>query len=433
MNDRAVSEVLGSMLIFALVVMLLGILQATAVPQQNADVEFKHTQQVSDQVVDLRTAIMDAAKSGGERTASITLGTEYPSRFFLINPPPAPGTLQTTAPATMETKGPSDFSVKSACDLGSGGSSVHTRTIEYKADYNTLQSAPTIGYEHGFTYRKYEDGLRIDNEQVLINGDTITLLPFTDDFSRNGVSKTSIDIASSRMGQTPASPSGDFQIIIPSGLEARHWRQHEELLEDELADGTVKKVEDNGDRIEITFPGGTDYDVRCSVLSLDDPPSANPPIVADANSLGVNPNGPEGVIFDGASMRGNDNEVEVTLHNRDDDTWQNVTHMRLAFYNPNGQGGSGADEQPGSAKVVGTSFNHTGEFADVDDINIEPSLSNSFTLEFYCGLEGGMPTYKVAQGDFFVVTVLFENGETANYFIGSPSTTSPGGTRCSGP
>ncbi|MEF8831591.1 MAG: hypothetical protein V5A23_08670 [Halobacteriales archaeon] len=47
-DDRAVSEVIGAVLVFALLVTTLSIYQVMAIPGQNASVEYKHSQAVVD-------------------------------------------------------------------------------------------------------------------------------------------------------------------------------------------------------------------------------------------------------------------------------------------------------------------------------------------------------------------------------------------------
>jgi len=85
----------GAVLLFATIIIALSVYQATVVPAENSDVEYRHSQQVQGQLVDVRNALVATAETGDARPATVSLGTEYPNRVFLVNPPPAAGTLRT--------------------------------------------------------------------------------------------------------------------------------------------------------------------------------------------------------------------------------------------------------------------------------------------------------------------------------------------------
>ena len=96
-DERAVTVQIGAILLFATIIIALSLYQATVVPSQNADVEYKHSQTVQNQLSDVRNAILRTAGSGNTQPVSVSLGTQYPSRVFLMNPPPATGTIRTGA------------------------------------------------------------------------------------------------------------------------------------------------------------------------------------------------------------------------------------------------------------------------------------------------------------------------------------------------
>ncbi|MFP4530932.1 MAG: hypothetical protein ACLFNC_06550, partial [Halodesulfurarchaeum sp.] len=63
-DDRAVSTVIGFILIFAILIILLSTYQAVWVPIQNSQVEYDHYQTVSDDITDARSAIFEARTNG---------------------------------------------------------------------------------------------------------------------------------------------------------------------------------------------------------------------------------------------------------------------------------------------------------------------------------------------------------------------------------
>ena len=95
-DDRGQSIQVGAVLIFAALILLLSLYQATVVPQQNEQIEFDHSQQVQGELLDLRNAVASTFGDAARRSVSVRLGTTYPPRFLAVNPPPASLTLITT-------------------------------------------------------------------------------------------------------------------------------------------------------------------------------------------------------------------------------------------------------------------------------------------------------------------------------------------------
>ncbi|WP_435154768.1 hypothetical protein [Haladaptatus sp. DFWS20] len=85
----------GTILLFATLIVAMSLYQATAIPTQNAEVEFRHNERIHGQMQDVRNAVIRTGATGAGQRTSVTLGTQYPSRMFFINPPPTSGTLQT--------------------------------------------------------------------------------------------------------------------------------------------------------------------------------------------------------------------------------------------------------------------------------------------------------------------------------------------------
>ncbi|MCX9084613.1 MAG: hypothetical protein OIN87_07450 [Candidatus Methanoperedens sp.] len=85
-NDRGVSEIIGVILIFGILVLFLGILQSMSVPQWNKQIEAAHFNTIYDDVLDMRQIIQETAIFNLSRTAVIHASLDYPTRMFLYNP-----------------------------------------------------------------------------------------------------------------------------------------------------------------------------------------------------------------------------------------------------------------------------------------------------------------------------------------------------------
>ncbi|MFW5957257.1 MAG: hypothetical protein ACOCQ7_02350, partial [Natronomonas sp.] len=95
-------------------------------------------------MVDVRNAVLDA-KIKGERTrAGVSLGTQYPTRIFAMNPPDPSGSIRTTNPETITVY--RDDGAEEVEFLDENDQ--ETRFIEYTPTYSEFQSHGTLRYEN---------------------------------------------------------------------------------------------------------------------------------------------------------------------------------------------------------------------------------------------------------------------------------------------
>ena len=84
-QDAAVSNIIGTIIVFAFVVILLAIFQVAAVPIWNQSVEFEHSQRVQDDVGQLHDSIVLSATTGRATTQSVELvAVSERRRVFLL-------------------------------------------------------------------------------------------------------------------------------------------------------------------------------------------------------------------------------------------------------------------------------------------------------------------------------------------------------------
>jgi len=85
-DEKAVSEVVGAMLVLLILVVYLGILQAYEVPKWNKELEKQQFDIAYGDLLDLRSGIEDVSSKNIPRTNNIHMGVRYPQRFLLSNP-----------------------------------------------------------------------------------------------------------------------------------------------------------------------------------------------------------------------------------------------------------------------------------------------------------------------------------------------------------
>ena len=270
-DARGQSVVIGSLLIFTVLILAFSGYQAFAVPDQNAEVEAEHFQTVEDQFARLQGGVVNAVGEADTRSTSIALGTQYPSRAFALNPPPAAGRLETTAPGDVE------FATSENVCRADGTAT--TRSLVYTPGYNEFREPRAVGYENRVLSREFEGGTRYDQRLVRSSGgtDEISLFLLTGGVSENGVNSYSLELnGSNRHTTTLTNP----QVTLPSRFDAATWE--DEILADR---SDVTAAPATSGRVELSFDGG-DYRVSCAVAGLDSDPAFSPPSDVDTGTDG---------------------------------------------------------------------------------------------------------------------------------------------------
>lgn len=199
LDRRGVSEVIGGILMFAVVVMLLSIMQMQLVPAANEGVEFQHNQQVQEDFSELHAAMSRSATRGGGESVSVQLGMTYPTRMLFFNPPPVSGSLRTTEKKAVRIQNVEGLDQDVQEYLSSLSSpEFETRLLTYSAHYNRYDRAPSTQMEYGILYRNYsqEDRTIIEDSGTLIDGRQISLTLLSGTVSETSVGTTSTQVQS---------------------------------------------------------------------------------------------------------------------------------------------------------------------------------------------------------------------------------------------
>ncbi|MFC7195919.1 hypothetical protein ACFQL4_16920 [Halosimplex aquaticum] len=233
-DDRGQSIQIGAVLVFAAVVLLLSLYQATVVPQQNERVEFDHSQQIRGELLDLRNAVVSTVGDSAQRSVSVTLGTTYPTRVLAVNPPPASGQLRTVGTAdgdvslgvtnaTALDDETDDFWDGRRRDYDTGG-------IVYRPNYNEYGQPPSTIYENSVLYDEFAaEGTTVARSgQALIDGRSISLVALNGSLSESSSGTRSVDVrpasASSRtVAVRNASPGSNVTVRVPTRLSESRW------------------------------------------------------------------------------------------------------------------------------------------------------------------------------------------------------------------
>lgn len=178
-EDRAVSEVLGGILLFGIVVALLVILQVAAVPGWNQQVEYEHNQRVQSDLGDLGDSFSRIAATGRAEASAIEAGVRYPVRPFLLNPPAAEGWVFTSdvRNVTISNAKAVNEETNDYFELTSGTLSLQTRDLVFRPDYNEFRNAPrSVLGAGGLFYNEYAEASILLDGGNLIQGNRITLM-----------------------------------------------------------------------------------------------------------------------------------------------------------------------------------------------------------------------------------------------------------------
>ncbi|WP_049947192.1 SNUT3/LISCH7 family protein [Halarchaeum acidiphilum] len=216
MSDRrAVAELVGAIMLFGILIISLSLYQAQVVPAQNERVEYQHSQQVQNQLTDVRNAILGTAWSGNSRPTSVTLGTRYPGRTVAVNPPPATGRLATeelgNVTLTNVTAASGPGGLREYLESKDHTLSYGTSALVYTPDYNEYHDAPRTVYENTLLYNAFASGdersLPLTGDSLVsASGDRVSLVVLTGDYRENGVGSATVD------PQSVSTPSGGVYV-----------------------------------------------------------------------------------------------------------------------------------------------------------------------------------------------------------------------------
>ena len=286
-DDRAVSAVVGFILIFGILVLTLSVYQAQIVPQQNAQTEFEHFEESQNELIELRNSISTAGQTDVSQFPSVTLGTNYQTRLLTINPAPPAGTLQTSEKynITISNGNPED-------DLN-----ISTRFLEYQPGYNEITVGPTQ-YEHSVLYLDERDrgnNVRIIEDQHLVKDGTVRITPLQNEFQQTGTDRVTLELYPQEQVDTSEFPEQDgepLNVTIPTQLdEDEYWN---DALEEVGSIYQGVDTEVHGEEIHALNLSVEEDDLEVNTVGIQLEPDESPAKNTDPRRINNGGNGGDG-------------------------------------------------------------------------------------------------------------------------------------------
>jgi len=258
-DTRGVSEVVGFILVFAVLILALSTYQAAIVPQQNAQAEFQHFEDVRNEMIELRNSISTAGQTDVSQFPSVTLGTNYRTRTVTVNPPPPAGTLQTSEPynITIANKSGSQMNIS-------------TRFIEYQPGYHEISIGSTW-YEHSVLYLDERDrgGVSIIEEQNIVKNKTVRITALQNQSQETGTGRVTLELYT--RDRVNKFPSGNLTVRVPTRLtEDDYW-------DEALADtGDIYQGVDSGSEVNRLNLSVNETDLEVNTVGIRGEPDEGP-------------------------------------------------------------------------------------------------------------------------------------------------------------
>lgn len=154
MNSKAVSPLIGFILLLAIIMGFIGIVQSTWVPEWNKAAEAKHLDEVGYEVAKLSEAVSLAASTGNPAKVIIDAGVKYPEYYILISPSKGAGSV-----GKRELR----VNISGITDSTPYTENFTSYAITYRPNY-LYSHSPEFVFEHSAV-------LKIENSHVLVTSE----------------------------------------------------------------------------------------------------------------------------------------------------------------------------------------------------------------------------------------------------------------------
>ena len=251
-DEKAVSEIVGALLILLIIVVYLGTLQAYEVPKWNKDLETQHFDRVYDDFVNLRSNFEDVSAKNIPKTGSLSMGIKYPERFMLRNPGPGASGILNTYPIRINI----------SYIIATGTKWKNYTSMGFIYQQNGISDSPKIVYENGLLIKDYGNGRSfvMDDKQSLTTDDNI-FVPII-----NGDIRSVSTMETESFNIQPISSEGFQQVKFSSmnvTIETRYPDIWKNLSKESRPAGSNFSIENgtncpygNSDCLEITYIPG---------------------------------------------------------------------------------------------------------------------------------------------------------------------------------
>ena len=406
-GDRAVSPILGAVILLGFIFAAMAIHQAQTVPYQNKEIEFNHNERVEDDMVSVRNAVLQAHESGENQFVTVELGTKYPARLVGMNPPNPSGRIHSTGkqPIVVENETNTDIT-STVCP---GGET--TLYIEYDPDYNEYRTAPSFRYENSLVYKEFPTepvNLTMTGQQFVSESE-INLYRITGNYSLQGHGAVSFDV---KAGTIKTTSVDNPVVTVPTELSESKW--------EDILDGQVDPANVSVSNGNLTITPGGGFEIRCSPVEVSDQDADDEATTTSTPTATTTSSGPDAYFDNGANSdvfvvgvsqpygQGSTNpKIDVTFENRN-------TARLLTFYDAS----TGQNKPvPAQVKVANsTPWLEEGDPAEpLDSPFIVPASGQQTVQLYFKGPDGG--DSGVDFDDYVILTFIYDDGTASVYFV----------------
>ena len=167
-SESAISLLLGTVLLLAIIVAVISMIQAQSVPEWNKAVEMEHSDAVYYDFLKLKASIEKIPVSEFPRSDTVHMGVHYPANMIFLNPPDTSGTLTLKKDTWINVS----YTDSSNNRIFFNNSSTH---IIFNPNYNYITNAPLIVYEHGLVIKEFSNYLYTDADQVIFSNESLNI------------------------------------------------------------------------------------------------------------------------------------------------------------------------------------------------------------------------------------------------------------------
>jgi len=280
-SENAVAPVIGFMLILAILFLAAAQYQMNVVPAQERGEEIDHFTEVTGDISGLRSSIIQTSSTGQLQTQEMDLGVNY--NVLGLTQPPQSGSLAYINTSNITIRNAQNNKEASNYWRGDVNRTYRTGIIQYRIDYNLVQSHADLYLEHGFMYRDTERGsdevinMIPESEQSIINERSITLYTIrselnTQQYNPVTVETKPISAPMNSVAITNVQNGDPIKLEIPTRLSVQNWtRILEDELESENDDGFVTDINEGveNNTIELVLKENETYNLRMARVDMN--------------------------------------------------------------------------------------------------------------------------------------------------------------------
>lgn len=265
----AVSPIIGALLLAGLAVTALAILQTSAVPVWNAEIELDHSARVQDDVTRLSAAVTSVAGADAADAVTVELGVDYPNRLVLSNLPAATGSLDLVE-GSVAVRGARAVDPAVADYWNGSTHRFRSDAVRYRPDYNYADGAETTYVDDGLVVnrRPGTDEVAALRTDPVVSGDVVAPIVVGGALGRTGSRSVSVAVepaSPARNAVTVTNASAEpITLAFDSPIPVGTWRA---ALAD--ADAVTSVTEAQDGRVVVALDRGRRYRLRLAAVGLN--------------------------------------------------------------------------------------------------------------------------------------------------------------------